>query len=716
MTVTARIDALLRGARRRRLAIVLAFGVPVALAIAALGMRTLPWFGALAVCVFVCAAVAACTYRALRVLDRTWIARRLDAMWPDMEDSAALLTSDSAAQSGLAQLQRARLEHRLGNAAAPDIRAPWPRRALALALAGATILFVCALLWSAYEPSRPARSASDSTARETTTTRLDRIRIDIAPPAYTGIAAYNGPSLDARAPQGSVLRWRLRFEPSPTAANLVFHDDTRVELRRDGGDWIGERVLDESALYRVVLEGAPPLADPRLHRLDAIADAAPEIRVTEPDRTLTLLDADQLSRDIRVEVSDDYAIGDAQLVITLAQGSGEAIRFSERNVMLQPEDGGDARHHRYRHTLDLGTLGLTQGDDVILRVIARDTREPAPNTTRSAAFILRWPAPPSKDSAGMEGIVQDTMPAYFRSQRQIIIDSEALIAERPALDEDTFVSRSDALGVDQKILRLRYGEFLGEEFETRSGPASAIPDDAASAEDPADQPETATLPEHDHHDAEAAPAGFGNADGIMAEYGHTHDHAEAATLLDEPTKAILRTALDNMWQAEGELRLGKPDSALPFEYRALEAIKQVQQSTRIYLARVGLELPAVDEERRLSGDREDLTDRRTPLGAADPRDAIVAAIWNQLGGSATPDWDAFATWLGDNTARVPDALGIIAALDEARGDPACDSCRESLRRLLWPLLPTPATAVELRERPDAMGRAYLDAIDAGAPP
>lgn len=720
MTAPAYIDDLLRGARRRRVAIALGFGLPIVIAVVAVAMRALPWPLALVFAALACGTLAICVFNALRGMDRNWVARRLDATWPDMEDSAALLAGTAAPQSELARLQRVRLERRLHDATAPDIRTPWPRSALAFTFGGAALVFAGALLWPTGAPSMRTHHTPDSVAGDATATQLRNVRIDITPPAYTGTEPRSEATLDVRAPQDSRLRWHLRFDPQPASATLVLHDGTRIALARDGDDWTAEHVLAESALYRIVAQGAPPLADTRLHRLDAIADAAPEIRVTAPDRSLTLLDADARHQDFRVEVSDDYAIGDVRLSVTLAQGSGEAIRFSEHEVELRADDGGNARHQRFRHRIDLGALGMGSGDDVIVRVIARDRREPEPNTARSAAFLLRWPAPPSQDSAAMEGIVQDTMPAYFRSQRQIIIDSEALVAERPTLDEDTFLSRSDALGVDQKILRLRYGQFLGEEFETRGAPATAIHDDTESAGDSTDHAEATTAPAHDHdHGTEPAagvPAGFGDADGILAEYGHTHDHAEAATLLDEPTKAILRTALDNMWQAEGELRLGKPDAALPYEYRALDAIKQVQQSTRIYLARVGLELPAVDEQRRLSGDREELTDRHATLAAAEPGGAIVARVWKQLDGTATPDWDALTTWLGDDAAHASDALGIIAAIDGVRRDPACADCREALRGLLWPLLPTPATAVELRARPDAAGRAYLDAIDAGARP
>ena len=203
---------------------------------------------------------------------------------------------------------------------------------------------------------------------------------------------------------------------------------------------------------------------------------------------------------------------------------------------------------------------------------------------------------------------------------------------------------------------------------------------------------------------------FGQAGDVVAEYGHVHDIAEAATLLDPDTKAILKSALAEMWQAELHLRQGNPDLALPYEYRALEFVKQVQQSTRIYLARVGLELPPPDETRRLSGERKDLVDRVGSLTAAADDERTIAQLWQALADGGTPDWAAATSWLRANQARTPDALGVLAALDAAQRDPACADCRARLRDLLWPLLPTPAAATAPRAAPDAAGRAYLEAL------
>ena len=645
--------------------------------------------------------------RAVRSVDSATVVRRLDASLPSIEDSADLLLAFDATPTALQALQRQRIVARLESSPLPDLRPAWaPRSAI---LSTGVLLVLASLFWilpkirTEKGVTASVSASTEPVARETV---IRSIQLDVAPPSYTGLAARSESALDAKVAEGSKLTWRIQFGPDPGAAKLAFHDGSEIPLQRKDGDWTAEMTLAQSTLYRIALESAPPLAKDPLYRLDAIVDAPPEIEVIAPDKTLTVLDAGQRTWPLTFEVNDDYGVADASLLITLAQGSGEQVTVSERSERLRADSGKDLRHRRFRRALDLGSVGFAAGDDLIVRLVVNDNRKPSANITRSASYILRWPPDLASESEGVDGIVQKVLPAYFRSQRQIIIDTEALIVERPKLGADQLLSRSDTIGVDQKILRLRYGQFLGEEFESGAAEHHA----ETGKEDEKASQQDALTDDHGHTDAASSTTGFGNESNILAEYGHTHDHAEAATLLDPETKKILKSALSEMWQAELHLRQGEPAKALSFENRALIFIKQVQQSTRIYLARVGLELPPVDESRRLTGERKDVRDPRGFLVASNRDEKILSDMYQSLASNASADLASFDTWLRANKSSVPDVLSLITAVDEVRHSPDCIECRNRLLDQVWRALPSPPTETRLRVAPDQMGRDYLDRL------
>ena len=705
------------GMQWRQALIVMASCLPIfaALLFATRDVAGIPKLAAMLVAMI--AVLAAWLLRSLGRLDTQSVVRRLDASMPNLDDSSDLLVRNHQRLSAIEALQRQRVLDRLGQSQLPELREAWPwLRIGALAALAAAIA-----LASLY---RPIPGKADAVVPSTASgleqgaivTRMISARLDIEPPAYTGFPSRTESSLDAEVAQGSQLRWRLDFEPEPETATLQFHDGTNVALRKDADGWIAHTTLERSVLYRIVVTGAPALQEDPLHRLDAIADQAPTIRVVAPEKTLSQVEPGQQSWLLEFEVSDDYGIGAASLDVTLAQGSGEQVTVSERSERLRAEAGGSPRQQTFRRKLPLDASGIKPGDDLIVRLGVRDLRKPQANLARSSSFILRWPAEMASESEGVEGIVQKVLPAYFRSQRQIIIDTEALVAERARLDQDTFLARSDTIGVDQKILRLRYGQFLGEEFESggASGPgnresAQKEGKDAKQVDEPNQLDALPAGHSHDDgHDHGTSP--FGVADDVLAEYGHTHDHAEAATLLDPETKKILKSALSEMWQAELHLRTGDPAQALPFENRALTYIKQVQQASRIYLARVGLELPPVDEGRRLSGKREGLRDPQGLLVPSDSDDAMLGQSYTALANGEPLDLEAFEAWVRAHESKLDNALDLIAALDVLRREPACEACRNSVLDALWPMLPVPPTATRLRSVPDAAGKAYLEGL------
>ena len=708
-------------ARRRRAGITVLLGLPWALAATALTLRLA---GFDAACVVGTLALLACAGVAVahaRQLDRRWLQRQLDGSGRS-EDSADLLFADVARLNPLQQRQRAHVLATLERTM-PDLRPRWPRAALVLCWIGGLAIALLALGWP--------RSAGVSAGIGATATaptaaagplQLQSTRLQIDAPAYTGQATLTQNALDAKVAADSRLSWSLRFDRTPSKAWLQFHDGRRLPLHEHDGQWQAQDVARAPVLYRVVSE--PALASTRLYRLDVVADRAPNVRVLEPAASLVLGTPGQRQWALRFEASDDYGVAaQAKLSITTTQGSGENITFVQRSVTLTGSGAPTAR--RFAHTLDLAALGAQPGNDVIAQLEVRDNHAPSAQTGRSSSVILRLPTTEVALGAELEGRIKKTLPAYFRSQRQIIIDAEALIRQRRSLAADEFIKRSDAIGVDQRILRLRYGQFLGEESEgaPKAPPTSDLPtSDAptADAHDHDDDHGHAQAGAHDDHDHDHGgtagnadtPPVFGSATDVLSEYGHTHDHAEAATLLDPQTRATLKAALDQMWSSEGELRQGRPEQALPFAYKALAFIKQVQQAERIYLARVGPELPPIDEGRRLGGDRAGLASRELPLAARTPPDPAIVEAWQRLGdGDGTPDLDALATWQQRNAAFLPDALDLAAAIEQLRIEPDCSDCRQRLRAQLWRALQRPLPQVMRRTATDAMGQRYLDALE-----
>jgi hypothetical protein len=337
-------------------------------------------------------------------------------------------------------------------------------------------------------------------------------------------------------------------------------------------------------------------------------------------------------------------------------------------------------------------LALTTGDDLIVQMRVSDVRAPDANTSVSSSFILRWPPEDTLEASGVQGMLKKVAPAFFRSQRQIIIDTEKLIAERKKISQDEYERRSDQIGVDQRLLRLRYGQFLGE--ETEGG-------------DPG---------EHADEHASEPPAKTTSTKEILSEYGHTHDIPEAATLLDTKSRELLRAALNEMWQAELHLRQVEPKLALPYENRALAFIKKVQQADRIYLARVGNDLPPIDESRRLSGDRKNLSVGNEQLSTQPIAESALHDFWQALNNATTShsntdlDFNALQTWINTHQESLPDILSLLAALDTLQQKPDCLPCREPVRVQLWPLLTKPTATPSSRTMPSAEGQRYLQEL------
>ena len=110
---------------------------------------------------------------------------------------------------------------------------------------------------------------------------------------------------------------------------------------------------------------------------------------------------------------------------------------------------------------------------------------------------------------------------------------------------------------------------------------------------------------HNHNTNVGQATLFGETGDMLRAYEHRHDVADTETFFDETMKAQLKAALSQMWEAELRLRTLRPEEALPFEYKALELIKSLQQKSRVYVERTGFKpTPLKPAEKRLTGELE----------------------------------------------------------------------------------------------------------------
>jgi hypothetical protein len=306
--------------------------------------------------------------------------------------------------------------------------------------------------------------------------------------------------------------------------------------------------------------------------------------------------------------------------------------------------------------------------------------------------------------AEFDGLAIDRMPDYFRSQRQIIIDTEKLLADRPHLSEIEFRRRSNDIGIDQQLLRLRYSEMMGEESADESdamGGREHMAEGGAPA--PRLDPNAAAV---------ADPNAKVQVDLTQGE-SHSHDIAENATLLGKSTKDLLQLALGQMWQSELRLRTFFPDTALPHERSALEFLEAVRQAARTYVKRVGLEPPPLEPDRkRLTGKLEEIRNARSDsrVPAHDPLPAIRALL---AGRQDRAGFEAAGRELAQLAVAEPGrhltTLRELRTVEEgiARGK-RCDPCALRLRAGLLAALPLPVPPASSADPTPVVAGGYFD--------
>lgn len=460
---------------------------------------------------------------------------------------------------------------------------------------------------------RPIKAKAISAAPE-----LTSATIRIVSPSYTGIPERSSDEMNITAISGSQIVWEIALTNSY---------DVTLKLSNTRGEEVAFRRVNENFIYKDRLTGSGLYAikgyrngilsyESEFYKMEAIPDEPVKIEPASRELYQYHLLKDDKKLRVSASMSDDFKVKQSFIVATVARGSGENVKFREVKFPLFPTDFKKARVEK---TIDLNQLGFAPGDELYYYWAAIDNKQPMANFSKSDTYFLVYKDTAQIEESELATMAVNLVPEYFRSQRQIIIDTEKLLAKEKKLSKKEFNEISNEIGFDQKVLRLRYGQYLGEEFETNIGggplggesnaDGAGIIDAFTHHSDGHGEGAGGQAPEPEHHHGnESKVASKDPLAALMEQYVHNHDDGEANTFYEQSTRSLLKMALEQMWQSELHLRIYEPKQALPFEYKALEYLKSAQQKARTYVKKSGYDPPPIKEkEKRLTGEMKDLS-------------------------------------------------------------------------------------------------------------
>lgn len=547
-------------------------------------------------------------------IDQEATASYIDSQITAVENSTYLLTQQDGSLSLLAQIQRKRVQALL-NTHQQEIKVP---HHLLRGIIGLLALLSVSFVIQNIDFSRASIqietpnpfinfTAVDSLSAPVNV-RIANQRVVIKPPQYTGAENISSDKMNVKALEGSVLSWTLKFTAPLKEVNLESIGKYKRSMKPYKGAYQLTSTLAHSGFYKFNYTDVNDRKyESDIFQLVALKDQSPTVAINNLDRFTLLEFNDNKNISFKTSLADDYGLASTSIIATVSKGTGESVKFREERMDFDKPLKNGAKKATLTKSINLDALKMTPGDELYFYVEVYDNKQPTPNRNRTETYFISIRDTTNYEFSLEGALGVDLMPEYFRSQRQIIIETEQLIKDKPKLAEKDFNFKSNELGFDQKTLRLKYGQFMGEEFETgiTAEPEHEEIDHAVDHED--EDP----LAEYSHnHDGDnehnlVAETGEEEEDPLH-DYKHNHDDPEETTLYTASVKGKLRAAMTEMWDAELYLRLYEPEKSLPYQYRALELIKEIKNHARIYVHRMGFDPPPIKEDKRLTGKIEDV--------------------------------------------------------------------------------------------------------------
>ncbi|WP_316736654.1 DUF4175 family protein [Pedobacter aquatilis] len=562
-----------------RLIKIIAISLAITLVVGAIGINIFHFQIWLMSILFLLILIIALIFKPVWKTSFTEVSRFANNKYPEVEESADLLLQNPEELSLLQKLQLNKIE-----AILPSL--VQPKELFSKIYTSAGILLISVIVSygitkiPAAKNSLTQSSETDNaipTIKENILPEISDFTLTITPPSYTKKSIRKQKNFTIKAEDGANANWQIETNIAVKQLNLIFNDKESIGLKPIDASkktWTFSKTINKSGFYQVVIDGKKS----DLYQIEIIADLPVSIKISQPKQHTTIDIGQPQKFTLKANLSDDYGISDAFISATMASGKGEGVSFTEKKLSFETSFGNQ-KNVSLTKNIDLKSLGMKPGDELYFFIKAMDNH--GQSSRSDVYFVSIVDTTELMSLSGMTNGV-NLVPEYFRSQRQIIIDTEKLLKEQSSIPAEAFKTRANNLGIDQKLLRLRYGQFLGEENETEIG---------GDHED------------HDEHEEhKGGEEKFGDVTAIMDKYAHKHDIAEDATFFEPEMKAQLKAVLTEMWNSELRLRTYKPQEALPYEYKALRLLKDLQQKSRAYVAKTTVKTASLKPEKRLSGE------------------------------------------------------------------------------------------------------------------
>ncbi|MFT4746135.1 MAG: hypothetical protein ACI8XG_000204 [Congregibacter sp.] len=661
----------------------------------------------------------------------------LNREFSECEESAELILRPSSALTTLQQLQKVRIQPQVDKLLCTQRDLHLPKYSCKPAILLSALVLITFTLIEVlpsdllFKVETVNTQVIDEAPKPSKLVRLETKNITITAPSYTGLAVRQTTDLNIELMAGSTVTWQLHVNgmdnvnPQNNMFIMLPNKQRILLIKQVHDDYLATATLSQSGIYYIAAD-EKMLGD--IHTIAVTADTRPNIRFIAPTETITELAKNAVPKiQTTVSIEDDFGLGRVEIMASIASGYGEAVKFRDQTFQFDSKSMIDGKVHFFKNW-DLTELGMQPGDELYFSIKAWDNRSPVAQQSRSASKIIRWLEEEQKGVL-VDGLLIDFMPEYFKSQRQVIIETKELLANKSNITLENFNRTSRDLGTSQNFLKQKYGQFLGDEFNSGTLQSmEAGPDIKTNIEHDEHQehanktsPQPAAGHEHASAEDQSEQTDKSGYSQIIQQFGHAHGEADDGNFIKKglpSPKLLMKRAIANMWQAELHLLLSEPELALPFENKALAFLNRAKKADRIYVKRLGFEPPPVSEKRRYQGDLSDILsyqhDKKTSQKNT-PIQSIISLlnILNQISESLFTDTitteqrnilEQVKAYFSAQLTVSPKDMTFIATLEKIQqtGSFKLDNCKDCINALLeklWQAIPIPVAAPTAKQLP-----------------